>query len=267
MKVTFIALSIIFMASSLKAQTNTLLSGVYNLDSIKAPNTAVIQGKIKLQGNTTDLDTLSVHTSTLAPGKTNHPPRALYDREELIIVKEGQLTITINDSSKILSAGSIALIVAGDQQSFHNASDKPVSYFVLAFKSTSPVNISRGKASGGSLMKDWNELTVKKTNKGESRPVFDRPSSMFERFEVHASAVNALEDNHLAHTHRAEEIMFLMKGNITMNIAQQKIKAGPGNIILIRPDVLHNLTNTGNEQCWYYAIKWYNSAGEKEGVK
>jgi (S)-ureidoglycine aminohydrolase len=257
MKIILLAV-LILIASSLNAQTDSLSSGVYNLDSIKAQSVAGRGGKSKLQGSTTDLVSLSFHSSTLAPGKINHPPRALNDREELIIVKDGQLKITINDSSKILGSGSISLIVAGDQQSFQNASDKPVTYFVLGFKSKSPVNISRGKASGGSLMKDWNELPVKQTNKGESRQVFDRPSSMFERFEVHATTLNSLQESHPPHTHRAEEIMMLMKGNITMNIAQEKFQAAPGSVILVRPNVLHNLTNTGNEQCWYYAIKWYN---------
>ena len=154
--------------------------------------------------------------------------------EELIIVKDGQLTININDSSKTLGVGSITLIVAGDQQSFQNKSDKPVTYYVLGFKARSPVDIQRGKTGGGSLLKDWNELTVKKTTKGESRPVFDRPSSMFPRFEVHATALNAGEQSHAPHTHRAEEIMLLMKGNVTMNIADKNYKAVAGDVILVQ---------------------------------
>jgi (S)-ureidoglycine aminohydrolase len=261
MKITLLLISII-IASSLEAQTDSLVSGVYDLDSIKARNVAGSQAKPRVQGSTTDLATLSYHASTLAPGKTNHPPRAIDDREELIIVKEGQLTINVNDSSKTVGPGSIALIVAGDKQSFQNTSDKPVTYFILGFKSKIPVNINRGRASGGSLLKDWNELTVKKTNKGESRPVFDRPSSMFPRFEVHATTLNAGEESHPPHIHIAEEIMLLMKGSVTMNIASVNYKAVPGDAILVRPEVPHNLKNTGNEQCWYYAIKWFNVAGE-----
>ena len=104
----------------------------------------------------------------------------------------------------------------------------------------------------------WNELVVKKTSKGESRPVFDRPSSMFPRFEVHATTLHAGEESHPPHSHRAEEIMLLMKGTITMNIASVNYKAVTGDVIFVRPDVLHNLKNTGNEPCWYYAIKWFN---------
>ena len=256
-----ILLAFLFLSASfLKAQPGELKSGVYHLDSMEIQNGISKKTKLKVQGSTTDLAMLSIHSSTLEPGKTNHPPRALMDREELIIVKEGPLTITINDSAKVLSTGSIVLIEAGDTQSFSNASDKVVSYYVLGFKAKTLVNVSRGKANGGSLLKDWNELTIKKTIKGESRPVFDKPSSMFERFEVHSTMLNTKEDSHPSHTHRAEEIMFLLKGEVTMHLEKENYKAIAGNIILVRPDVAHNLTNTGNETCQYYAIKWFDSS-------
>ncbi len=246
-----LVLFLLIIVSITKAQSDSLTSGVYNLENIL--------GK-KLQGKTSTLSMLNIHSSTLEPGKTNHPPRALMDREELVIVSQGSLTVTINGNNKILSAGSIALIVAGDEQSFQNASDKLVSYFVIGFKSLSLVDINRGKINGGSLLKDWSELIVKKTIKGESRPVFDRASSMFERFEVHATTLNAGQESHQAHMHNEEEIMLLINGNITMHIATNNYHAVAGNIIFVTPGILHNLTNTGNESCSYYAIKWYSSS-------
>lgn len=257
-KITLLAF-LFFTTTVLRAQVQVLQSGVYRLDSIEMKNGLENKMKVKVQGSTTDLSMLSMHSSMLAPGKTNHPPRVLMDREELIIVNEGPITITINETPKILSSGSIALIEAGDSQSFHNESDKVVSYYVLGFKATTPVNVSRGKENGGSLMKDWNELVVKKTIKGESRPVFDKPTSMFERLEVHSTMLNPGEDSHPTHSHQPEEIMLLLKGNVTMHIERENYKAGPGSIILVRPNISHNLTNTGNESCLYYAIKWYNS--------
>ncbi|MFV8375087.1 cupin domain-containing protein [Flavobacterium sp. GSP11] len=257
---TTLLVFLFFITSVLRAQTQELQSGVYRVDSIETQNGLERKMKLKVLGTTTDLAMLSMHSSTLEPGKTNHPPRVLMDREELIIVKEGPITITINDRAKILTTGSIVLIEAGDLQSFHNASDKVVSYYVLGFKSTTSVNISRGKVNGGSLMKDWNELVIKKTIKGESRPVFDKSTSMFERLEVHTTMLNPHENSHPSHSHRAEEIMLVLKGDITMHIEQENYKVSAGSVILVRPDIAHNLTNTGNEPCLYYAIKWYNSS-------
>jgi mannose-6-phosphate isomerase-like protein (cupin superfamily) len=241
---------IVCVNASSYAQSDSIISGVYPITNNK------------LQGKTSGLAILNIHASTLAPGKTNHPSRALTDREELVIVKQGPLTVMINDSSKTLNSNSIVLIVAGDTQSFTNNSDKPVSYYVIGFTAISPVDIIRGKNNGGSLLKDWNELTVKQTAKGEARQVFDKPTSMFERFEVHATTLNAGQESHAAHMHPQEEIMFLMKGNVTMHIANENIETKEGSVIFVRPNIMHNLTNTGTEPCWYYAIKWYASSNK-----
>ncbi len=226
------------------AQTDSLSSGVYSIAT----------GKVS--GSTTDLANFKTHASTLAPGKTNHPPRALTDVEELVFVKEGQLNITINDTSTLLGAGSIILIMAGDVQRFQNSSDKPATYYVLTFKSPLPVNATRGKTAGGSLLINWNSVAVKKTDKGESRPIFDRPTSMFAKLEVHATALNSGLESHAPHTHREEEIMLLMKGSATAFIGGKNYPISEGDIIFVRPNILHNIKNTGTEQCWYYALKW-----------
>ena len=133
----FLPLLTFVIGVSAKAQTDSLSSGVYS----------VLTGKTA--GATTDLALLKTHATTLAAGKTNHPPRALNDVEELILVKEGMLKVSINDSSKTLGPGSIVFIMAGDTQSFQNTSDKPATYYVLTFKSPSPAELQRGKQAGG----------------------------------------------------------------------------------------------------------------------
>jgi len=243
MKPIFLAIMLV-AALNAAAQTDTLPSGIYPVK--------------KTAGSTTDIAAFKAHVSTLAPGKTNHPLRALNDAEELIFVKDGLLKVNINDSSKTLGPGSIVFIMAGDKQNFQNTSDNPVTYYVLSFKSPSGVNLQRGKDAGGSLMLDWNSLTVKKTDKGESRPIFDRPSSMFTRFEIHATLLNAGLESHPPHTHKAEEIMLVMQGNTTGSINGKGYPASVGDIMLVRPDVPHGIKNSGDGQCWYYAMKWYN---------
>lgn len=240
------------------AQTDSLLSGVYHWNKYPAKESDGRESRPLLQGRTTDLAKLNIHTSSLGAGQTNHPLQAYNDREEIIIIKEGTLKITINDSSKIIGPGSIVLIEAGDKQQFQNTSNKPATYCVLTFTSTSPVNIQRGREGGGSLIKDWNELPAKQTDKGESRPVFDRPSSMFTRFEVHATTLKPGVESHPPHVHLAEEMMVLLSGNVTLNVGNEKQKAAAGDVMLLRPNVPHNVVNTGNEPCMYYAIKWYN---------
>ena len=249
---------IFFIHVGLNAQTDSLPSQVVSWKNLKAEKGNISERKLVLEGSTLDLANLRIHTSKLDARKTNHPPRSQDDYEELIIVKEGTLRIIINDSSKLLGPGGIALIVAGDNQSFQNVSGKPVIYYVLRFKSKSPVNVQRGRDSGGSFMKDWNELVMKKTDRGERREVFNRPSSMFSNFEVHATALDPGFASHDPHTHRAEEIILLMQGDITMQIGQSFYKAAAGDLIFLASGDLHAAKNTGSEQCRYFAIQWKN---------
>lgn len=256
MKIILLALTLLIAGSSI-AQTDTLPSAVYNWSDVKPQKTATGERRQVLKGSTLDLATLQIHTSTLGPGKTNHPPRALNDREELIIVKDGNLKVMLGDSSKVLGPGGLALIVAGEEQSFSNPSNKPATYYVLGFTAKDPVNIQRGKQAG-SFMKDWKELEVKQTDKGESRPIFDRTSSMFPRFDVHATTLNPGFASHLPHTHRAEEIILMIKGNGEEVIGQTFHKAKAGDVILLNSNIPHAITNKGSIPCSYFAIQWHN---------
>jgi (S)-ureidoglycine aminohydrolase len=246
------------ITTNLMAQTDTLQSAVYNWSNLKTQKVENRETKKVLEGSTLDLAHLEIHTSTISPGITNPPPRAYNDVEELILIKEGNVQVTINDTAKVLGPGSIVFIIAGDEQSFKNISDKPATYYVLSFKGRAPVNIPRGKQSGGSFIKDWKNLVVTKTDKGESRQIFDRPSSMFERFDMHATNLNAGMISHPPHTHRAEEIILMIKGDVQMQIDENFYNSTAGDVIFLEANVPHALKNTGSEQCSYFAIQWHN---------
>ncbi|MEO6329227.1 MAG: cupin domain-containing protein [Ginsengibacter sp.] len=246
------------ITTNLMAQTDSLHSGVYNWSNLKPQKTEKRETRKVLEGSALDLANLEIHTSTIGPGVVNHPPYAYNNLEELILIKEGSLQVTINDTTKVLGPGSIVFIVAGDTQSFKNISETPVTYYVLSFRGRNPVNIARGRHGGGSFVKDWKDITITKTQKGESRQIFDRPSSMFERFDMHATNLEAGMISHPPHTHRAEEIILMIKGNVQMQIGENFYNSAAGDVIFLEANVPHALKNTGSEQCSYFAIQWHN---------
>ena len=75
---------------------------------------------------------------------------------------------------------------------------------------------------------------------------------------AHATTLNGGLESHPPHTHKAEEAMLVMQGTTAGNINGKDYPAGVGEILLLRPDIPHNIKNTGTGQCWYYAMKWYN---------
>lgn len=245
--------------SSLMAQkTDSVKSGVYSWSNSKAEKEETRSRKEILEGSTLDLAYLEIHTSTLQPGKAPHPPHTHADTEELIIVKQGSIKITINGASKILAPSSVAMAMPGDEHGIGNAGNSDATYYILKLKSREPMNSDRAKKAGGSFDINWDTVTVKKTTKGTHRNIFDRPTSQFARFEMHTTSLNAGEVSHAPHTHRAEEIILLIKGSAEMQIGNSFYKASAGDVIFLESGILHALKNTGTDACEYFAFQWQN---------
>jgi len=102
--------------TSLQAQKNdSILSGVYYWNKLEPIKEDTRVRRQVLEGKTFALEYFEIHASTLEPGKAPHPPHTHADQEELMIVKEGQVKITIARQSKILGPGSIAFAMPGDE--------------------------------------------------------------------------------------------------------------------------------------------------------
>ncbi len=251
-------ITLLVMPSLMFAQSDSVVAGVYSYSNSKAIKIPGGERRNILSGSSTDLSKLEVHTVTLAAGKSASGSETANDLEKLILVKDGALSLTVNDSTKVLGPASYAVLLAGDKQGFKNTSTKPITYYSISYRSRAPVNVRRGMEAGGASMKDWKDLQVKKTDKGESRQIFDRPSSMFARFDMHATALNPGFDSHAAHNHRAEEIILMIKGEIQVQLAQNFYTATAGDVIFYPSYSLHAVKNTGNVQCGYFAIQWRN---------
>ncbi len=254
----FLVISIFYTSLLMAQKTDSLPSRVYNWNSLTAKKEETREVRPVMEGSTTALSHFEVHTTTLEPGKAPHPPHIHEDVEELIIIKEGQVRITINGASRIMSAGSIAFAMPGDEHGIENTGKTQATYYILKYKSKLPMNIERAKQNGGSFMLDWNDLVFKKTEKGGRRDFFNRPTSQLEKFEMHTTALNPGFDSHAPHTHKEEEIVLLLKGNVQMYIAGELYKAAPGDVIFLSSGVSHALKNTGNEPCEYFAFQWRN---------
>jgi (S)-ureidoglycine aminohydrolase len=238
------------------AQTNSLPSDVY-----RAVKTTKLNGDVEkqqiLNGTTLDLKTLDVYTLTLAAGKT-YTLLSNNNLEQLIVVKSGSINLILKDTTQTVGPGSVALVLAGDKISFKNSSDQPVSWYVLGYQSVNPVNLQRGNDAGPSFIKNWDLLKVNKSAKGETRSLFDRPTTMFERFEIHATALNPGYASHDPHTHRMEEIILMLNGGVLETINQDTKDAHAGDCIYLGSGSLHRPINNTNQQCYYLAIQWHN---------
>ncbi|HTE26428.1 cupin domain-containing protein [Flavitalea sp.] len=258
-KILALLIAITLHASVIMSQElDSLPSKVYNLKSLnetkKDPQTTVPV----MEGSTTSLSRFEVHSTTIKPGLVSHTRHAPADMEELIIVKDGKVKVTIKGNTKILGRGSIAFFMPGEEHSVENADNSPATFYVLEYKSKLPADLDRAKQKGGSFMLDWNEVAFNKTEKGGRKGFFNRSTSQLEKFEMHTTALNPGLESHAPHIHKEEEIILMLRGNVKIHIAGQLYPAEPGDVIFYSSGVPHALINTGKEQAEYFAFQWSN---------
>ena len=255
MKTILLAFSIL-IASTAMAQSDTLPGRVYNLDNLKIVKDSSRNRIQFLEGSTRDLSVLEIHLTILEPGKAAHPPHTHTDTEELLIVKEGKLQVTVGGKTKLLEAGGVMLALPGDEHGAVNVGDKKAAYYILKYTAKQTMNADRGSKAGGSILTTWKEVPEQKTEKGYRKQFFNRSTALFEKFEMHTTALNKGEISHAPHTHRAEEIIVIIRGNVEMQIRDKFYKAGPGDLVFLSSEVPHALKNTGDKQCEYFAFQW-----------
>jgi (S)-ureidoglycine aminohydrolase len=249
----------IFISVTTIGQADSVKSWVYSWKNLKPVKEETRERSQVFQGSTHSLQDLEIHVTTIQPGKSPHPPHKHDDSEELIIVKSGRLTITINDKTEELGPGSVAMAMPGDMHGFNNAGESAATYYVIKYKAKLPLDGARGKNAGGSFMINYKNVAFTPHDKGGRRNFFERPTAAMKRFEMHVTTLNAGMKSHDAHTHVAEEIILMIQGDATMQIGRDNFpRIQTGDVCFLNSNVPHALNNTGKGPATYFAFQWQN---------
>ncbi len=256
MKVVTVFIIALFSTSALMAQEGQVQSAIYRWNESEVHQEETREVRSFLEGSTTDLEKLEIHATTLAPNEAPHPSHTHEAEEELIIIKEGSLKVTIEGKTAVLGAGSIALIMPGDEHGLENAGNTQASYYIMKYRSKLPINPTRGKAAGGSFTVNWDELEFKQHDKGGIRRYFDQPTAMYKNFEMHVTTLNEGLKSHDPHTHRAAEIILMMEGDTEMQIGDNFYKGTQGDLYFLASEIPHAIRNRGKGSCTYFAFQF-----------
>jgi len=246
-------LTLLLLAPALAFAQGKIESKAYNWDDLKPVKDENRIRRQYVDGSTTLIKNLEIHTSTVEAGEAPHPPHTHDDQEELVIVKEGTLKATIKDQARVLGPGSVIYIMPHDEHGFVNAGTTPCTYFIIKFKTGSELPSDKSPMS---FMVDWNEMKFMPHDKGGRRNVVDMRTRLFERFEMHITTLNVGLTSHDPHTHKPEEIILIKEGNVEMNVGDKKEKVSEGGLVVLDSKISHNLTNVGNKPTTYFAFQW-----------
>ena len=235
------------------AQSDSVISGVYKWDDLKVEKSGNFDKRQILEGRTTDDENLNIYALTIEPEKSL---KEKSDDETLIIIKEGDIKVSLKNDYKILSPGSTVLIMSGDSYEIENIGDSDATFYVFLYKSKYPVDIKRGIEAGGSFITDWNDLKYQPHDKGGMRQYFNRPTSMAKRFDIHVTTLNPEIKSHEPHTHRAAEIVLMINGKTEMEIYDGLYKGTDGDLYFLGSNIPHAIKNIGTKPSMYFAIQW-----------
>jgi len=231
-------------------------SKVYSYSDAVAVKTESGEKRNLIDGETTHLENFEIHVTTLNPEKAPHGSQIHPDYEEIILVKEGLLKVTINGESKTMNPGSVALIMPGDKHGLENAGKTNTTYYIIKYKSKQPLSIERGKIAGGSILLQWDSIKFTAHDKGGIRRYFDRKSAMSERIEMHVTTLNPAIKSHEPHIHAPAEIVIMMEGTTEMEIGDRIYSGKAGDIYFLGSNIPHAIRNTGSNPCMYLAFQW-----------
>jgi quercetin dioxygenase-like cupin family protein len=122
-----------FAASGAFAEIPVLPSKCYPYDNLTAKTNPEThnQARAVLDGQTHAGVPIELHITTLAPGQMPHPAHQ-HLHEEMIMLQEGMLEVTILGESTRIGPGSVAYVRSNDLHGWKNVGAGPAQYFVLA---------------------------------------------------------------------------------------------------------------------------------------
>ena len=113
------------------AEDKTLTSKMYAFEELPVKQNGKNRQRAVLDGVTHKGFRIEAHHTELAPGESPHAPHR-HDREEMVIIREGTMEVTISGKSRNLGPGSIVLIGSGDEHGWRNAGTTQAHYVVIA---------------------------------------------------------------------------------------------------------------------------------------
>ncbi|MGH7125120.1 MAG: cupin domain-containing protein [Stellaceae bacterium] len=115
------------LAAGAPAKNASLPSKVYKFEDLP------VRGKSRpvLRGETHAGVPIELHITELGPGERPHPPHH-HVHEEMVMVKEGTLEVTISGKVTRIGPGGVAYVASNEEHGWSNAGGSRAMYFVFA---------------------------------------------------------------------------------------------------------------------------------------
>ncbi len=118
-------------ASAAAQPKDALPSHCYRWEDLPVKVNGENRSREVFQGTTHSGFPIDMHETELAPGKAPHAPHR-HAHEELVVLREGSLEVTIAGRTTTVSAGSVVYVASNQEHGWKNAGPTRARYYVMA---------------------------------------------------------------------------------------------------------------------------------------
>jgi len=225
------------------------------------PNAEGLRRDIANQPTAT-LDRLEAHFTTLEAGRVApNPPRQ--PQEELFILTEGTLRVTINGRAQTVGAGSVGFFASNDLRRLENPGPTPATFFVFNFSTaatrSAPIEGAAATATAlpGRLPSgvfDWEQLAVLAIPTGRRRDIISSPTVTCTNLDCRAYVLLPGASPNPPHHHPDESFVLVRKGILDVTIKGVTERVGPGGFCFFASNDEHSLKNASPTPVSYYGV-------------
>ena len=118
-------------AAKAAGQSHALPSHLYRYEDLPVHGEGPNRGRPIFDGETHTGVLIELHETELAPGQMPHPPHH-HLHEEMILVREGMMEVTIAGKSATMGPGSVGFVASNVEHGWKNVGTDRARYFVMA---------------------------------------------------------------------------------------------------------------------------------------
>ncbi|MBY0506074.1 MAG: cupin domain-containing protein [Bryobacteraceae bacterium] len=126
-------LALLLAAAQLPAQEKTLPSKFYAYEDLPVKANGENRSRAILDGKTHTGFRIEMHETELGAGLAPHAPHH-HLHEELMIVREGTMEITITGKTQKLGRGSVAYVASNEEHGWRNIGTTRACYTVITLR-------------------------------------------------------------------------------------------------------------------------------------
>ena len=222
---------------------------------------------------TPTLPKFEVHVSTLMPGMSSHPVHR-HVWEEILLLKEGELELSINGKKQHAGPGAFIFFAHNDPHNATNTGTTPATYYVVNFVTdlalTAPEQSAAEQAIPGKLpsgVTDCNAQPSAPTPTGSRIVCVSSPTITFPALESHITTLNVGQHSAPDMVDPGDEFVLVKSGSIEVTVNGIASRLHEGSMLYWAPNDKRGVRNIGATPASYQVIRVISAKSPKPAAK